>query len=967
MTKSVNRRYKVIAVALCITLVASLLPRNVWGVNAAYAYTATLIPDRPTGIPKDVSEVAMMALQDAPLPTDLADLPEQWTTVEGDVSEPFVAAHSPQLQEASLNPLSISRIQSAYYPEEAINNTVIVTYTITNNQLPANLPQVAEGATLTDTVAALEQFEAERANDPNVIRNVLLVDSLTTHGAFSSATPSPDEKNGEYAWNLGDIPPLSTVTATLVLTAPTSISSTINLDNGAAAYGTYLGQMVNATACTISLSPTTLSDGTPVADYLQPTLDADRYDSYVVNKAGTYCSPEAAFTYVRGLQYEVYKGSLRGARGTEWSQAGNSLDLSNLLVAILRSNGVPTRYQHGTLDTASAQSLILSMFPTTGPVVGYVPEGAEVSDPANDSELLAEAQDHWWVEAYIDGSWVAMDPSFPQAVVGQTFTTPLGEPMAEVPDAMHHKVTVVVETEHYESITYLMDGFIYSEPLTYTFTTAELVGNPITFKQLVNTQRPPFFPTSCAVFCWTHNNYVPYLRVGDSETLIVGHQYWELLSNFPFGQRVATAAWLHFDVQDVDGNVQRFTRELGDRIGASERQGNRKIRGLIPGLLTAEVLERFNAEAPALSHELDSYSISFDPAWMSVEYAATAGDNLMAAAPRVLEIQAVGSDLEKALAGETQDISGQLILDEAADVVEDSTQAFNRMMGATYVTLADGSAQDLGETGLLRAYPDAPRITIASLTIEPTETISGTELVPVQILDLQYDHLRGIAYPGQAKNAEQVYQMTRGMNDTFLEKQVLEMLNDQPVKSAAGILQSATAQNIPLVYVDGDNLQPLKNATISDEARGRIWRATQQGYGILVPSQMVSFNGEETIAWWQIDLETGETIGVGEDGTHFSQLVTFAVGFLAFVALVVGLILLIQYIAWLNAVDLTWNYFWEAAASKRQNPGGNTKPLHEIYEEIWTGDGTTVGLKEYLQSLPTSCKLAKQSCPTPPW
>lgn len=31
---------------------------------------------------------------------------------------------------------------------------------------------------------------------------------------------------------------------------------------------------------------------------------------------------------------------------------------------------------------------------------------------------------------------------------------------------------------------------------------------------------------------------------------------------------------------------------------------------------------------------------------------------------------------------------------------------------------------------------------------------------------------------------------------------------------------------------------------------------------------MVSYNGEQTVAWWQIDLKMGETVGVGEDGTH---------------------------------------------------------------------------------------------------
>ncbi len=41
---------------------------------------------------------------------------------------------------------------------------------------------------------------------------------------------------------------------------------------------------------------------------------------------------------------------------------------------------------------------------------------------------------------------------------------------------------------------------------------------------------------------------------------------------------------------DVTGNTERFTREIGDRLGLEERLSNRKTRGLIPSLLTGNVL-----------------------------------------------------------------------------------------------------------------------------------------------------------------------------------------------------------------------------------------------------------------------------------------------------------------------------------------------------------------------------------------
>jgi hypothetical protein len=268
------------------------------------------------------------------------------------------------------------------------------------------------------------------------------------------------------------------------------------------------------------------------------------------------------------------------------------------------------------------------------------------------------------------------------------------------------------------------------------------------------------------------------------------------------------------------------------------------------------------------------------------------GESLLAAAPRVLSAQPIVTglgDIERVFQGEQIDISGRLQIAEMAGIVEDTTQAFNRMMGASFIVFSDAASQDLAETGLVRTYPDSPRITITSLVISPTQTVSGTVGVPVQSIDLLHDSIRAIAYPAQARGAEQVYQLTRGMNEAFLEKMVSEELIGQESQSAAGVLQAAVTQGIPLMYVDVEHLEPLSDALISAEAKARIVQATQQGYGILLPERMVLWDGEWTTAWWQIDLETGETVGVGEEGMH-SSIVQF-IGMIIFTVVVLEVII----------------------------------------------------------------------------
>jgi len=154
-----------------------------------------------------------------------------------------------------------------------------------------------------------------------------------------------------------------------------------------------------------------------------------------------------------------------------------------------------------------------------------------------------------------------------------------------------------------------------------------------------------------------------------------------------------------------------------------------------------------------------------------------------------------------------------------------------------------------------------------------------SQTAQLQVLDLLYDSVRAIAYPDQARGAEQVYRMTRGVCNTFMESAVGEALTGEYSKSAANVLQAALDQGIPLAYVDADHLDVLARLEISTQARAFIMDAVQQGYGVIVPERMVAWDGGETIAWWQLNLETGEMVGVGENGTH--DFIAFATMFLA--------------------------------------------------------------------------------------
>ncbi|MGC9025899.1 MAG: hypothetical protein ACP5NB_13895, partial [Chloroflexia bacterium] len=205
-----------------------------------------------------------------------------------------------------------------------------------------------------------------------------------------------------------------------------------------------------------------------------------------------------------------------------------------------------------------------------------------------------------------------------------------------------------------------------------------------------------------------------------------------------------------------------------------------------------------------------------------------------------------------------------------------------------FAALSDQSAADLAGGALVRAYADSPRLVIVSSTVV-SPTIRQT-------MDLLYDPLRVVVGPGQAVESATAFRVTRGVHETVLESLVLEKALGARPLSVATVMEEAAAQGIDLVYVDAASLDDLARAAISDQAKARILAAVQAGYVVLVPERMVTVEGQARVGWWQIDPLTGETVGVGEDGTHQAFL-EFG-NLLKWMAIGVGVVV----IAWVSGI-----------------------------------------------------------------
>ena len=66
-------------------------------------------------------------------------------------------------------------------------------------------------------------------------------------------------------------------------------------------------------------------------------------------------SPAKVLAWVHdNIQYEPYWGSLKGAKGTLVSGAGNATDQASLMIALLRASNIPARYVSGTIQISDS-------------------------------------------------------------------------------------------------------------------------------------------------------------------------------------------------------------------------------------------------------------------------------------------------------------------------------------------------------------------------------------------------------------------------------------------------------------------------------------------------------------------------------------------------------------------------------------------------------------------------------------
>lgn len=555
---------------------------------------------------------------------------------------------------------------------------------------------------------------------------------------------------------------------------------------------------------------------------------------------------DATFSAVaQGIRYEPYHGALRGAAGSALARSGNSLDQSLLLAEVLRRNGFRVRFVSGTLAGGNLEVVLRGIYPPDIRDLELGPEYAPY-DPAADAELRAAAAAHVWVEVFQPGGWLPLDPSFPRANPGESYAQAFTR-FDQIPAELFQTLTMTLKQESRDGQVRQL-GSLEERVADLGLTPVALM-----IHQVPKSSSQPAKQTggTGGMFGGIGGSLgasEPKDQSEERAPAIVAVEYQRQL--FLRGELVQwegtvvaeeerddfiTREWLEFDLS-VPGSAPLHTERVLFRRLQAEAQEPRAVRhysiSVVPGPVYDDWLE---AERSRVGAQLDLRAWNRDLA------------NASGVEPGSEEAAAIAPALKHraSLAGI---VGGHLV-------------------GLTYAAESDAISRQVGRANGVALLWPIPRILITSVE---TESVEPGDAESTVTLDLRLDRVRAIPYPGFPSRSGQLFQSARGLQNTILEGAVVGRATGMaaPVTTAVLMIQAAT-DSTPLLAIGPANADDIGRLdALPTYCADLINETLALGHEVIVPQQAANLAGRKLWGWWQVNTDTGEIVGVMEDGQH---------------------------------------------------------------------------------------------------
>ncbi len=622
-----------------------------------------------------------------------------------------------------------------------------------------------------------------------------------------------------------------------------------------------------------------------------------------------------------------YRGSLRGPVGVLMDRRGNSLDRALLLCELLRLAGNEARLarRHLTEEEAAtilkktasrqasrASSLHRSTLQDKDALIALYVQNHEL-DRKHLVETIAKAQrehenkirqiksehkelaadilailnkqainrqgekeralvedlkDHWWVQWEKGEDWVDLDPALPGASPGQTF----GEPEEtlepeDLEENLFHRIKIRIIAEQVES------GALKEKPvLEHALIPSKTLGQRIIVRHL-----PLSWPSEDMFLAAPEP--VPFLREA-----IAKQAEWQAVLEVD-GEAVAKS-YVTAQGNASDEPSQKPGRKKG-RAGAigglfgglagkeeeEEKEKAKAAKSDEKAFLTAEWLE-FETHSPGRPVQVHRREV-FD----LIGPAARQAKNFRAF--KLTEQQRM--DRAFKILGETEMLP--LVCELSPQFIEERTASYVLLNREVYLNLVENyggwdpqalfeemtkmkplSAKLYGfalKRFKLSPFRDEISLSTPNLVARHsalTENDRG-ELVPTESLDIISNDIS----PSQKMRQDAFsVRVEQGILDTLVE--AYEMAEQGTVENTALLFRESKAQGINWFLIQGHEDPNWKRLQVSADVRARLEMEFRRGFDVIAPEKEISLAGKPTFAWWRLNPETGNFLGVGEKG-----------------------------------------------------------------------------------------------------
>jgi hypothetical protein len=469
-------------------------------------------------------------------------------------------------------------------------------------------------------------------------------------------------------------------------------------------------------------------------------------------------------------------------------------------------------------------------------------------DPAADSSLLV-AKDHFWVEMYQPDSWLPLDPSFPSARPGEAYAHALAR-YEEVPAEYLQRLKVSLKQE--------LQGGEIAELGSHDEAVVNLGLRPLSLiihrvpkSSADNDKKPRSASESMGGLGGSLAGGGAKKQAEAPAPKPVAVEYQRRL--FVQGEYEPWASTLVAE-QDRDGFIAREWLEFELTVPGSE------------AIRTEREIFRYNPASAKEPQAVRHYSISIVPGpinehWLEAERTRVGAQ---------LEL----GDWERELRKANRAKPGSKAAATIAPILKTHGDLAGinggHLVGLTYALESDTMSRQVAWTNGVTLLWPIPRILITGIETESLES-GGTESRVT--LDLRLDRIQSIPYPGVPTRAAQLFHTGRGLQNTTLEGAVIAGATGlrTPVTTAV-VMTKAGTDGTPLLSIGPANADALDLLErLPPRCHELIEAALDSGHDIIVPQRAASLAGRDRWGWWQVNRETGEVIGVMEDGQHQSS------------------------------------------------------------------------------------------------